>query len=123
MLQGIPLLCKRGFLSLKQQTADNPTPPIPKLQIPCLTHEQEKVFSQICKKAANAFAESIKDPLAAYCSTHRMKIPAHLKSVPDAKLTQPYEPSPMMFVYEAIHAGLHPRNLGYPCPETIVVFD
>ena len=29
----------------------------------------------------------------------------------------------MMFVYEAIRQGVHPRDLGYICPETIAVFD
>lgn len=29
----------------------------------------------------------------------------------------------MMFAYEAIRQGVQPRNLGYPCPETVAVFD
>lgn len=52
-----------------------------------------------------------------------MKIPAHLDSVPEQKLAMPYEPKPMMFVYEAVNRGIHPRDLGYVYPETIVVFD
>lgn len=115
ILKGIPLLCDRGFLSMESGQ--------PQVLIPCLTHHEEAEFLRICKKATNAFAKSIREPLAAYCGTHKMKIPAHLKSVPDQKLTMPYEPGPMMFVYEAINKGLHPRDLGYPCPETIAVFD
>jgi hypothetical protein len=61
--------------------------------------------------------------MAEYTRTHRKKIPPHLKSVPEQKLTMPYEPSAMMFVFEAIRHDIHPRDLGYPCPETLAVFD
>ena len=62
-------------------------------------------------------------PLFDYLETHKKKIPSHLKSVPDQKLTMPYEPRTMMFVFEAIKRGFHPRDLGFACPETYAVFD
>lgn len=115
ILKAMPLLEKRGFITMKDCK--------PKLLIPCLTHEQEKVFWAICKKAERAFAAAIEQPLSEYIKTHKKKIPAHLKSVPEQKLTMPYEPNAMMFVYEAIHQGIHPRDLGYACPETFAVMD
>ncbi|MBQ4598552.1 MAG: sigma-70 family RNA polymerase sigma factor [Clostridia bacterium] len=115
ILKGIPLLEKRGFLTAKGGT--------PELLIPCLTHVQEKEFDAICERASTAFAAAIEQPLAAYVSTHKKKIPLHLTSVPDQKRTMPYEPRPMMFVFAAIEKGMHPRDLGYPCPETFVVLD
>lgn len=115
ILKGIPLLEERGFL-----TTENGTP---ELLIPCLTHEEDRQFAAIAKKAGAAFAEQIREPLWDYVQTHIKPIPAHLKSVPDQKRTMPYEPKPMMFVFEAIKRGIHPRDLGYPCPETFVIFD
>ncbi len=115
ILKAIPYLCRHGYLS--EQT-DTPT-----VLIPCLTHKQEQAFFNICNQAAKAFGDRIQEPLARYCRTHKMTLPAHLKSVPEQKITMPYEPSPMMFVYEAVNHGIHPRDLGYPCPETFAVFD
>lgn len=115
ILKGIPLLEERGFL-----TTENGTP---ELLIPCLTHAQDAQFAAIARKAGEAFAAQIQKPLWEYVQTHVKPIPAHLKSVPDQKRTMPYEPKPMMFVFEAIKRGIHPRDLGYPCPETFVVFD
>lgn len=115
ILKGIPLMEERGFLTTKNGT--------PELLIPCLTHEEEKQFLAIARRAGEAFADRIREPLWEYVQTHKKPIPAHLKSVPDQKRTMPYEPKPMMFVFEAIKRGIHPRDLGYPCPETFVVFD
>ena len=114
MIKGLPLLEQRGYIS----TANGS----PKLLIPILSHAEEKEFFDICKKAQKAFGDNIREPLAEYCKTHKKDIPAHLTSVPDQKRTLPYEPKAMMFVYEAINRGLHPRDLG-PCPETIAVFE
>lgn len=115
ILKGIPLLEERGFLTTKNGA--------PELLVPSLTHAEEKRFWEIAGEASMAFAEQIREPLWAYVQTHKKPIPAHLKSVPDQKRTMPYEPDTMMFVFEAIKRGLHPRDLGYPCPETFVVFD
>ncbi|MBQ9745640.1 MAG: hypothetical protein IJW21_02325, partial [Clostridia bacterium] len=115
ILKGMPLLEERGFVSTKNGT--------PEVLVPCLTHAQYKIFNGICKKAKTAFADNLREPLRKYCETHKKSIPPHLKSVPDQKLTMPYEPPPMAFVYEAIKAGVHVRDLGWPCPETIAIFD
>lgn len=115
ILKGIPLLEERGFITTRNGT--------PELLIPCLTHAQEKEFWGICQKASSAFAAAIEQPLAEYLATHKKKIPPHLKSVPDQKLTMPYEPQAMMFVFAAIEKGIHPRDLGSPCPETFAVMD
>ena len=115
MIENIPLLEKRGFITTKNG--------VPELLVPVLTHDEEERFFEICGKARLAFGDSIKDDLAKYCETHKKEIPAHLKSVPDQKLTMPFEPNAMMFVYEAINRGVHLRDLGYNCPETFVVFD
>ena len=114
MIKGLPLLEQRGFISTKGGT--------PKLLIPVLSPAEEKEFFNICKRAQKAFGDNIREPLAEYCKTHKKEIPPHLTSVPDQKLTLPYEPGTMMFVYEAINRGVHPRDLG-PCPETIAVFE
>lgn len=115
MIEAIPLLEERGFITVKNG--------YPELLIPALTHEEEKLFFGICYKAQKMFGENIRPYLAEWCKTHKKDIPPHLTSVPDQKRTMPYEPSTMMFVYEAIRQGVHPRNLGYVCPETIAVFD
>lgn len=115
MIKAIPLLEERGFISMKDGA--------PELLIPVLTHQEEKQFFEICAGAQKQFGDSIKEHLALWCKTHMKEIPPHLTSVPDQKRTLPYEPSTMMFVYEAIRKGLHPRDLGYPCPETFAVFD
>ena len=73
--------------------------------------------------AKTAFADNLRERLRKYCETHKKSIPAHLTSVPEQKLTMPYEPPAMAFVYEAIKAGVHVRDLGEPCPETIAIFD
>ncbi|MBQ7336941.1 MAG: RNA polymerase sigma factor [Clostridia bacterium] len=114
ILQSIPLLCERGFLESEGGKL--------RLAIPRLTHAQDEVFAAIWRRAADAFADAIRAPLAEYCMTHRKEIPPHLDSVPDQKRTMPYEPAPMMFVFETIKKGLHPRDLG-ACPETFCVFD
>lgn len=115
ILKAFPLLAQRGFISTESG--------VPELLIPRLTHAQEREFLDICEKASITFAQGVKKPLFDYLGTHKKKIPSHLKSVPDQKLTMPYEPGPMMFVFEAIKRGLHPRNLGFVCPETYAVFD
>lgn len=115
IIEGIPALEYCGFLTTQNGS--------PELLIPVLTHEEEKRFFAICNKAKKAFGDAIRDDLVKYCNTHKKEIPPHLKSVPDQKLTMPFEPKAMMFVYEAIDRGIHPRNLGYNCPETFVVFD
>ncbi len=115
MIKAIPLLEERGYITTKNGS--------PELLIPVLTHAQEKTFFEICHKAQKAFGDNIREHLAEWCRTHKKEIPPHLTSVPDQKRTMPYEPSAMMFVYEAIKRGAHPRDLGYICPETIAVFD
>ena len=115
IIKAIPLLEERGFISRKNGKIE--------LLATCLTHEQEKSFWNICTKASKTFSEKIEKPLAEYKKTHRKTIPSHLKSVPVQKLTMPYGPASMMFVYGAINQGIHPRDLGYPCPETIIVCD
>ncbi len=115
MIKAIPLLEERGFITTRNGK--------PELLIPVLTHDEEREFIAICERAQHAFADNIREHLAEYCRTHVKEIPSHLKSVPDQKRTMPYEPGAMMFVYEAINKGVHPRDLGYPCPETIAVFD
>lgn len=115
MIKSIPLLEERGFIKVENGS--------PELLIPVLSHEEEKQLLEICNRAKKIFGDNIKEHLAVWCKTHRKEIPSHLKSVPDQKRTMPYEPSAMMFVYEAIHQGIHPRDLGYACPETIAVFD
>lgn len=115
IIKAIPSLCELGYISFKNG--------IPEVLIPCLNHSQYKEFSEICNKAVKEFGDNIRIPLTEYCNTHKVKIPPHLKSVPEQKLTMPYEPSPMIFVFDAINKGAHPRDLGYPCPETIAIFD
>lgn len=115
MIKGIPLLEQRGFISTKDGS--------PKLLIPILSHAEEKEFFEICQKATIAFGNNIREPLSEYGKTHKKEIPTHLTSVPDQKRTMPYDPHTMMFVCEAINRGLHPRDFGYPCPETIAVFE
>ncbi len=115
IIKAIPLLEERGFISTKNKNI--------KLLVTCLNHTQEKIFWSICNKAISAFADAIEKPLFEYEKLHKKVIPSHLKSVPEQKLTMPFGPAAMMFVYEAINQGIHPRDLGYPCPETIIVFD
>lgn len=115
MIKSIPILEERGFITTKNGS--------PEVLIPILSHEEEKLFLGICSKAQKTFGENIRPYLAQWCKTHIKEIPPHLTSVPDQKRTMPYEPNVMMFVYEAIHQGVHPRDLGYICPETIAVFD
>ncbi len=115
IIQGIPLLEERGFLTMERGR--------PELSIPCLSPSEEKQFWDICQKASASFALQIKQPLGKYVASRRKQIPGHLKSVPDQKLTMPYEPNAMMFVFQAIRQGIHPRDLGYPCPETFMVMD
>ncbi len=115
MLKALPILEERGFV-----TTENGSP---ELLIPVLNHGQERTFFEICKRAQKEFGAGIKEPLSLWCKTHKKEIPPHLTGVPDQKRTMPYEPNVMMFVYEAIRRGIHPRDLGYICPETIAVFD
>ena len=115
VLRAIPQLEREGFLTMKDGH--------PHLLIPRLTHAQWKQYRTIIDSAAGEAAAALEAPMIAYTRTHRKNIPAHLKSVPEQKLTMPYEPAPMMFVFEAIRRGIHPRDLGYPCPETVAVFD
>lgn len=115
IIQAIPVLTERGLLQAEGGGW--------KVLIPCLTHAQEKQFEEICKEAVISAAAGLEEPMAEYIRTHKKKIPPHLKSVPEQKLSMPFEPGAMMLVYEAIRRGLHPRDLGYPCPETVAVFD
>ena len=115
ILRAIPQLEREGFLTVEDGK--------PRLLIPRLSTAQYKVFQSIVDGAAREAAAHLEAPLAEYTRAHRKKIPPHLKSVPEQKLTMPYEPSAMMFVFEAIRRGIHPRDLGYPCPETLAVFD
>ncbi len=115
IIKAIPKLKENGFIEEKNGEL--------KLKAACITHEQEKTFWDICEKAARKFAVRIEKPLLDYYKTHRKQIPKHLKSVPEQKLLMPYSPGAMMFVYEAISKGVHPRDLGYPCPESIVVIE
>ncbi len=115
IIRAIPVLKERGFLRVEDGGL--------KVSVPCLTHAQAGLFREICDEAVVSAASGLEKPMAEYIKTHKKKIPSHLKSVPDQKLSMPYEPGAMMFVYEAIRRSLHPRDLGYPCPETIAVFD
>ena len=115
ILRAIPQLEREGFLAVENGK--------PRLLIPHLSTAQYQVFHEIVDRAVREAAARLEAPLAAYAHTHRKKIPPHLKSVPEQKLTMPYEPHAMMFVFEAIRRGIHPRDLGHPCPETLAVFD
>ena len=115
LLEGIPGLYEEGFLT-KTETG-------PALAVPRLTHAQSKVFfEEICRPAAREITEALTAPMGQYLATHRTRIPAHLDSVPEQKLTMPHEPPAMGFVYEAIRHGIHRRDLGI-CPETLLIFD
>ena len=115
ILRAIPQLEREGFLAMEEGK--------PRLLIPHLTAAQYHMFKGIVDSASREAAAALEAPMADYTRTHRKKIPPHLGSVPEQKLTMPYEPAPMMFVFEAIRRGIHPRDLGYPCPETVAVFD
>lgn len=115
IIKAMPILEERGFIGVENGKHE--------VLIPCLSHEQHQKLCAIIKKAATECSERIKEPLAQFLKTHRKEIPSHLTGVPDDRLSMPYEPNAMMLVYEAIHKGVHPRDLGSPCPETIAVFD
>lgn len=115
IIKAIPFLEEQGFIASNNGKLE--------VLIPCLTHAQANKFWEIINEACTAAASNLEKPLAEFVKTRNKTIPAHLKSVPDQKLTMPYEPHTMMFVCEAVNRGLHPRDLGYPCPETYVVFD
>lgn len=115
ILKAIPLLEEQGFITVTEGS--------PKLAVPCLTSSEAQDYWNIVERATEAFAGEIQKPMEEYTSKHRVKIPAHLKSVPEQKLTMPYKPEPMMFVFEALKQGIHPRDLGYVCPETFVIID
>ncbi len=114
-LAAINGLCKEGFFARTESALQ--------LLSPCLTHKQaEYLFTEITRPAANRIAERLTVPLGEYLKTHKQPLPAHLHSVPDQKRTMPHEPPAMAFVFEAIYAGLHPRDLGI-CPETLLILD
>lgn len=115
MLRALPQLEREGFLAVVNGR--------PRLLIPHLTQAQWKCCREIVNAAAKQTAAALEQPMVEYTRRHRKHIPAHLKSVPEQKLTMPYEPHSMMFVFEAIRRGMHPRDLGYPCPETVAIFD
>ena len=115
IVDSIPILCEQGFLKMTKNG--------PEVLVPCLTKAQNEVFRGICHAASIEFANAIAEPLAEYSKTHRKDIPPHLKSVPEQKLCMPFDPQPMNFVYDAIERGVHPLDLGFPCPETYCVFD
>ena len=115
IIEAIPLLAERGYLDVSGE--------VPRALIPCLSREEARELFAICDEAAAEAVAVLEAPFTAYTLTHRKEIPAHLTSVPDQKLSMSYDPGPMMFVFEAIERGLHPRDLGYPCPECILVTD
>ncbi len=115
IIEAIPLLAEHGYLDISGEK--------PRVLIPCLTHAEKKDFDAICHEAITEAATALEKPLCEWTLTHRKEIPPHLKSVPDQKRSLPYDLSPMMFVFEAIARGIHPRDLGYPCPECILVTD
>jgi hypothetical protein len=78
---------------------------------------------KISRAAIDEAAASLAGPIGKFIAGQKKKIPSHLKSVPDQNLLLPYTPSDMIFVYEAIARGIHKRDLGYPCPEMLVVID
>jgi len=115
LLAGIPGLCEEGFLVMRDGK--------PALNVPRLTHaEAEDFFSRICRPTMKKIADGLTAPMGDYLRTHKVKIPAHLDSVPDQKLTMPHEPPAMGFVFGAVNAGLHNLDLGN-CPETVLIFD
>ena len=115
LLAGIPGLCEEGYLVMRDGK--------PVLQVPHLTPaESEDFFARICRPTMRKIADGLSVPMGEYLRTHRVKIPAHLDSVPDQKLTMPHEPPAMGFVFGAVRAGLHRRDLG-ACPETVLIFD
>jgi len=115
MLKNMPLIEQRGFIKFQNSKS--------KLLIPHLTHEEYEEYRKIVSEAADKAVAKITAPMGEYINYKRKKIPLHLKSVPEQKLTMPYEVQAMCLVYEAINHNIHKRDLGYPCPETIVVFD
>ncbi len=115
LLAGIPGLCEEGFLKMVDGK--------PALNVPRLTHAQaDDFFARICRPCAREIADALTEPLGDYLRPRRVKFPAHLDSVPEQKLTMPHEPPCMGFVFGAIRAGLHNRDLGN-CPETVLIFD
>ncbi|MBR5871272.1 MAG: sigma-70 family RNA polymerase sigma factor [Clostridia bacterium] len=115
LLAGIDGLCEEGFLAKSDDGLH--------LSVPHLTHAQwEDFMSRICRPTMKKIADALTEPMGEYLRTHKVRIPAHLDSVPDQKRTMPHEPPAMAFVFGAIRAGLHKRDLG-PCPETVLIFD
>lgn len=91
--------------------------------IPCLTRKEHSALDGIVKSAAAVAAEKLMPQLAKYYKTYKKSVPAHLKNISEQKRIMPYEPNAMMFVFGAIERGVHPRDLGCSCPETVAVFD
>ena len=115
LLAGIDGLCEEGFLAKSDDGLH--------LSVPHLTHAQwEDFMSRICRPTMKKIADALTEPMGEYLRTHKVRIPAHLDSVPDQKRTMPHEPPAMAFVFGAIRAGLHRRDLG-ACPETVLIFD
>ncbi len=116
MIQNIPILQKKGMIEIKDEK--------PVLLVPYLTHKEYREYCEIKNKAVSEIVKKLTESAGEYIKNKKKKFPSHLKSISDLKRILPYVmPEPMCFVYEVINQGIHKRDLGYLCPETIIVAD
>lgn len=116
IVKAIPKLVEHGFLVNENGTIE--------VAVPVLTSVQWSDMGGIRDEFLNEIKNSdLAVQTQKYFNTHRKTVPKHLKSVQECYLVYPYSPKVMNFVYEALERGIHKEDLGYNCPETVVVFD
>lgn len=114
VMKRIPDLIERGILHRGEDGK-------PEVSVPYLTRTQFSVYESIRDKAAEEAAKLLAGPFGEFMRERKKEIPPHLKGIPEEREYYTRHPGEMMFVYEAIRRGVHKRDLGYPCPEMVMV--
>lgn len=114
VIKRVPDLIERGIL---RRGGDGK----PEVSVPYLTREQFSVYEAIRDKAAEEAAKLLSGPFGEFMRERKKRVPPHLKEIPEERLYYTVHPGEMVFVYEAIRKGIHKRDLGYPCPEMVMV--
>lgn len=116
MLQYIPLLQRNGMIAFRDGSLE--------VLVPCLTMEQYRQYELILNRAVGSISDILTSPMAEFLKGKEKTLPPHLKgspNIPEAKLYLPAAPNGTIFLFNAIDRGIIPLDLGYLCPETIVI--
>ncbi|MBQ8552061.1 MAG: RNA polymerase sigma factor [Clostridia bacterium] len=114
LIEAIPRLCECGVLRKEGDTV------LP--DIPILTENDYKSVTALCDAATSELTERVGEAYRVHIRENRIKLPSHLKSVPEQFTYVINGCIPMAVVRRLYDDGLHMAGVDYCCPPMVLMY-